>query len=219
MMKIKICGITNLEDALDAVKAGADMLGFNFFPDSPRVIDRSVCRKICFSLAEMAQHVVRIGVFVNLPSAEVKDILLSCNLQLAQFSGDEPVADLLAMDGMAFKAVRPSSYIDLDTYFAVRGNKAPACLVDAAVAGQFGGTGKKADWNWAASLAWRAPVLLAGGLKPENVAEAIRQVRPWGVDVASGVEISPGRKDPLRVQQFIQNARSVKLPHTDMESD
>jgi phosphoribosylanthranilate isomerase len=218
MMKIKVCGITNVEDALDTIEAGADMLGFNFFPDSLRFIDRAVCRKICSILAEIAPHVIRIGVFVNVPTSEVKDILQGCNLHLAQFSGDEPMAELLAMEGQAFKAVRPSASFDIDAYLAVRGNESPVCLADSAVVGQFGGTGKTADWNWAASLARRASILLAGGLRPENVAEAIRQVQPWGVDVASGVEIIPGRKDPLRVRQFIRNARSVILPYTDMES-
>ncbi len=216
-MKIKICGITNMEDALDAVAAGADMLGFNFFPGSPRVVDHSACQKICFSLAEKAQHVVRIGVFVNLPAVEVRKILRDCNLQLAQFSGDEPMTELQAMAGQAFKAVRPSMPVDVDAFLALRWKEFPACLVDSGVAGKFGGTGKTSDWGWAASLARRAPILLAGGLKPENVAEAIRLVQPWGVDVASGVEISPGRKDPLRVRQFIQNARSVKFQHKDLE--
>ncbi len=212
-MKIKICGITSMEAALAAVGAGADLLGFNFYPKSPRFIDRSACAAICSEMARLAPQVKRVGVFVNLPPVEVKEIMAVCGLQLAQLSGDEPLADLLALEGLAFKAVRCSAESrrssEVDAFFDARHGQAPVGLLDASVPGQFGGTGKTADWALAARLAGQVPLLLAGGLTPENVAEAVRQVRPWGVDVASGVESAPGRKDPARIRRFIQNVRTA----------
>ena len=225
-MKIKICGITNLEDALLAVQAGADLLGFNFYPKSPRYIDPPTCAAICSHLARSDPQIRRVGVFVNLPAKAVLGILDTCGLQLAQLSGDESLSDLNVLTGRAFKAVRLSAdsftlrdgQMDLteenglDAYLEARKNEAPAALVDASVPGKFGGTGQTADWGLAASLARRAPILLAGGLTPENVAEAVRKVRPWGVDVASGVEAGPGKKDPVKIRAFIQNARSAMIP-------
>jgi phosphoribosylanthranilate isomerase len=222
-MKVKICGITNLEDALAAVEAGADLVGFNFFPKSPRYIEPSICVTICRELAKQAPDVIRVGVFVNHPPAQVQQMLDSCGLHLAQFSGDEPLAHLEALDGRAFKALRlltdsindEHTKTGLDPYLAVRKAAAPAGLVDASVPGHFGGTGKTADWKLAAHLARRAPILLAGGLTPLNVAEAVQQVQPWGVDVASGVEAAPGKKDPAKVGAFVRNART-SIPIDDI---
>jgi phosphoribosylanthranilate isomerase len=229
-MKTKICGITSLEDALLAVDAGADLLGFNFYTKSPRCIEPSVCTMICRELTRQAPGVVRVGVFVNHPPVEILERLDSCGLDLAQLSGDEPLTDLEALNGRAFKALRlstdsvlskerrqvdPQTKNDVDAYLDIRRGSAPVGLVDASVPGQFGGTGVTADWPLAAGLARRAPILLAGGLTPENVAKAVKQVRPWGVDVASGVETAPGKKDPVKVRTFIQNARTV-VPNADI---
>ena len=212
-MKIKICGITNMEAALAAVGAGADLLGFNFHPGSPRYINPMACAAISAEMTRLAPRVMRVGVFVNRPPAEVREVMELCGLQLAQLSGDESLEDLQELEGQAYKAVRcgesASPGPEVETFFEARRGEAPVGLLDAAVAGKFGGTGKTADWAQAAELARQAPLLLAGGLNPGNVGAAIRKVYPWGVDVASGVEASPGRKDPALIREFIQNARSA----------
>jgi phosphoribosylanthranilate isomerase len=153
-----------------------------------------------------------VGIFVNAPPSEVARLLAECDLDLAQLSGDETPEDLAALRGRAFKAIRVTGPAAADgdaRRFAIpgEGRTMPAMLLDAAAgAGQYGGTGQMADWQVAAALAARYHLLLAGGLNPENVAEAVRAVRPWGVDVASGVESSPGRKDPARIRAFIESA-------------
>jgi phosphoribosylanthranilate isomerase len=199
MTKIKICGIKNMTDALAAMDAGADLIGFNFYPKSPRYIDVGMCRNITSVMRRYA-HITLVGVFVNASGAAVRATIETCGLSLAQLHGDETSEILNALDGKAFKAFHgvPQSL----NGFA-RGN-APALLVDASVKGVYGGTGVKADWNSAAELAKKYPLLLAGGLTPENVAEAVRQVKPWGVDVASGVESAPGEKDTAKMSAFVK---------------
>jgi phosphoribosylanthranilate isomerase len=210
-MKVKICGITNLEDALAAVEAGADLLGFNFYPPSPRYISPGSCAAILEGLERRRLQVVSVGVFVNASPAQVAAILSECGLAQAQLSGDEPPADLELLGERAFKSLRPENPETLAAWVSryPRRSLAPAWLVDAYRPGQYGGTGQVADWSLARSLAEQAPVLLAGGLRPENVAEAIAQVQPWGVDVASGVEFTPGRKDRQKMAAFIAAARQV----------
>lgn len=210
-MKVKICGIRTIEEAQFAAACGADMLGFNFYPSSPRAISLQECCRIVAVMRAEAPHVLLIGVFVNMPPTEVFTILKQCQLDLAQLSGDETLAEQQVLGEYAFKAVRLASQptiaaLDAQIY---RRKMPPALLLDAYVPGQFGGTGQTADWEAAASLARRMPILLAGGLTPENVAEAIRQVRPWGVDVASGVESAPGRKDLEKIMAFIRNAQAA----------
>lgn len=208
-MKIKICGITVLEDALAALDAGADMLGFNFYPLSPRCIARTACAEMIAAIRSRGYGATLVGVFVNLPPDEVRGILDECGLDLAQLSGDEPPADLMRLRERAFKAIRPRDVgdaVELTTRYARRG-ASPALLVDAATgAGQFGGTGRTGDWDAARVAAAQHPILLAGGLRPENVAAAIAAARPWGVDVASGVEASPGRKDAAKMKAFVRAA-------------
>jgi phosphoribosylanthranilate isomerase len=207
MTKIKICGIKTVNDALAAMDAGADLLGFNFYPKSPRYTDAGTCRDIMSVMREY-RHITYIGLFVNASVAEVRTTIEMCGLSLAQLHGDETPEIVNALRGKAFKAFRgvPQS---IDGFARP---DAPALLVDAAVKGAYGGTGVKADWNRAAELAKRCPLLLAGGLTPETVAEAVRQVRPWGVDVASGVESSPGQKDVSRMKDFVQAVRSATTP-------
>ena len=213
MLMVKICGIKTFEDALAAVEAGADMLGFNFYPPSSRYIDPPDCArlnaKLQARLGEDAKRIQTVGVFVNLPVERVRTILLECGLDLAQLSGDEPRSDLQSLGDIAFKALRAApgqSLIEMSQAYQVR-EQPPAFLVDARVAGKYGGTGELADWGAAFKLAHQAPVLLAGGLRPDNVARAVEQVVPWGVDVASGVECSPGVKDDDKMRQFVQAAR------------
>jgi phosphoribosylanthranilate isomerase len=212
MTKIKICGIKTLPNALAAIDAGADYLGFNFYPKSVRFIETDVCAEITSVLKSEYPNIELVGVFVNLSVDEIKQIIEACSLDLAQLHGDETPAMLKALDGKAFKAFRG---VPKCINGFVREN-APALLVDAAVKGAYGGTGVRADWSAAAGLAKRYPLLLAGGLTPENVAEAVRQVRPWGVDVASGVEVppqlggkaAPGVKDASKMKAFVQAVKA-----------
>jgi phosphoribosylanthranilate isomerase len=141
-----------------------------------------------------------VGVFVNSTVDEIKDILETCSLDFAQLHGDETSEMLNALDGKAFKAFRG---IPAEVNGFSR-SEPPALLVDASVKGAYGGTGVTADWSAAAELAKQYPLLLAGGLTPENVADAVRQVDPWGVDVASGVESAPGEKDPIKMKAFVR---------------
>ena len=209
MTHIKICGITRLEDALAAIEAGADLLGFNFHPPSPRSLTPEACARITDTLVRDFPQVTLVGVFVNLPIERIQSILQECSLHLAQLHGDEPPALLAALQGKAFKAFRGvPAQVSYDDYTTNR-NVPPALLVDAAVQGLYGGSGVTADWAAAAGLAEKLPLLLAGGLKPENVAEAVRLVQPWGVDTASGVEASPGLKDPLKMRAFVQAVQSA----------
>ncbi len=212
-MFVKICGLTNLEDARAAWDAGADLLGFTFYPPSPRAITPERCAEIVKALRGGATTGSNrrtaaprlVGLFVNAPSDEVARVLDACGLDLAQLHGDEGVAVLQALGNRAYKAFRGNGHDQ--AAFAEAGPGAPAFLVDAAVAGKFGGTGQTGDWEGAAQLARRFPLLLAGGLTADNVVEAVARVRPWGVDVASGVEAAPGRKDHAKVKAFIENAK------------
>jgi phosphoribosylanthranilate isomerase len=205
MTKIKICGIKTENDALAAMDAGADLIGFNFYPKSSRYIDVGRCRDI-MSVMRKYGHILYVGVFVNASAATIRATMETLGLSLAQLHGDETSEMLSELGGKAFKAFRgvPQS---MDG-FARR--DAPTLLVDASVKGVYGGTGVTADWNGAAELAKQYPLLLAGGLTPDNVAEAVRQVRPWGVDVASGVESWAGSKDVSKMKAFVNavNAES-----------
>ena len=206
MTKIKICGIKTLPDALAAIEAGADLIGFNFYPKSPRYIDVRICRNITSVMRKYA-HITLVGVFVNASVAEISATMETCNLDLAQLHGDETPEILQSLNEKAFKAFRgvPQSLEDF-----ARINE-PALLVDASVKGVYGGSGVTADWTGAAELAKKYPLLLAGGLTPENVAEAVRQVRPWGVDVASGVESAPGEKDVVMMKAFIHAVKRLEI--------
>jgi phosphoribosylanthranilate isomerase len=211
-MKIKICGITNIEDACAAVEAGADLLGFNFYAKSPRYIAPEQAGEIAAQIRSDGQRPLLVGVFVNSPLDEVRSILEIAQIDLAQLHGDEPVSVVEQLHGRGFKALRPTSEEEAEIdaeWFAPHGPNAPVLLIDAYRKDQYGGTGHTAEWTIATKLAQQYPILLAGGLTPENVAEAVRQVRPWGVDVASGVEVSPGKKDAGKMKLFVERCRSV----------
>jgi phosphoribosylanthranilate isomerase len=210
-MIVKICGITALEDALAAIEAGADMLGFNFHPPSPRYVERTTCIRLVDAIRSRGLAATMVGVFVNTPPAEVGKILDECGLDLAQLSGDECPGDLALLGERAFKAIRPKEASEalVSAMRYARRTAPPVLLVDASAGmGQFGGTGQIGDWDAARVVAARRPLLLAGGLRPDNVAAAIAAVQPWGGDVASGVESRPGRKDPEKMQTFVRAARS-----------
>lgn len=206
MTKIKICGIKTIPDALAAVNAGADLIGFNFYPKSPRYVDVGMCRNI-MSVMRQIGKVTCVGVFVNASIAEILATMDTLGLNLAQLHGDETPEMLKALNGKAFKAFRgiPES---VDGF--VR-SESPAFLVDASVKGVYGGSGVTVDWNSAAELAKKYPLLLAGGLTPENVAEAVSRVKPWGVDVASGVESAPGKKDAGNMVQFVKEVKRLEI--------
>ncbi len=207
MTRIKICGIKTLRDALAAIDAGTDYLGFNFYSKSVRFVDKETCTQITSVLKREHPNVKLVGVFVNLPVEEIKSIMNSCSLDLTQLHGDESTETFSKLAPCAFKAFRriPDEEIKLFTR-----SEAPSFLMDATVNGSYGGTGITADWSAATKLAIRYPLFLAGGLTPENVAEAVRQVNPWGVDVASGVESRPGEKDAKMIKDFVQAVHSVK---------
>jgi phosphoribosylanthranilate isomerase len=213
MVRVKFCGLTNLEDAAAAVELGADLLGFNFYPKSPRYISAQTCRSIvqelAVTVATSGRPVQFVGVFVNQPPQEVTAILQDCGLDLAQLSGDETAEDLQRIGPAAFKAIRLGRDTSLEE--AIQAipprHSAPSFLVDAGVPGQYGGTGQVADWKQARLVAGYFPLLLAGGLTPENVAQAIAEVQPWGVDVASGIESAPGRKDARLMEWFMEAAK------------
>jgi indole-3-glycerol phosphate synthase/phosphoribosylanthranilate isomerase len=206
--RVKICGITTRQDGLAAVDAGADMLGFNFYPRSKRYIPPEKCVHIVSVLAQYTARVQLVGVFVNATRAEIEAITDECHLDLVQLSGDEPPEFLRALGLPTLKGIRPASLEEAQAAAARFARPAaPALLVDAYRPGEYGGTGHTGDWALARALAEQYPILLAGGLTPDNVAAAVAQVRPWGVDVASGVESSPSRKDAAKMKAFVQAAR------------
>lgn len=203
MTKIKICGIKTLPDALAAIDAGADYLGFNFYAKGVRFIEKQTCAEITAVLKKENPQIKLVGVFVNSSVEEVKDILETCSLDLAQLHGDETSEMLKQLDGKAFKAFRGIP----ESINGFARSDSPAFLLDASVKGVYGGSGVTADWNGAADLAKTYPLLLAGGLTPENVAEAVSRVKPWGVDVASGVESTVGEKDAGKMVEFVKEVK------------
>lgn len=205
--KIKICGITNLDDARAAVTAGADALGFVFYKASARCVTAEVVRRI---IAWLPPFVLPVGVFVNEEMKVVRDLMDSCGLALAQLHGDESAAYCEQLRRPVLKAIRLrdlGSFLSLAEYQGRAGVR--GFVIDAYSESAYGGTGQTTDWSLAAEAAKTAAILLAGGLTSENVGEAIAKVRPYGVDVSSGVEASPGKKDHAKVKVFIQAAKLV----------
>jgi len=201
-MKIKICGITKIEDAILAVSLGATHIGLNFFPPSPRFVDKQKALSITDVLSKLEYPPIVVGIFVNESERTMRQAIKDIGLQLAQLHGDESPELINRLGSDAFKAYRLGKTTLPD-------NLPDLCLVDAYVKGKYGGAGHIADWEKAASIARDTQIFLAGGLTPGNIISAIRQVQPWGVDVASGVEIEPGVKDPQLMHTFISNALSV----------
>lgn len=208
-VQVKICGLTRLEDAQVALAAGADLLGFIFYAKSARCVTPPQVSEILAGLGHDAARVTTVGVFVNEDPAVVLEILTTCGLDLAQLHGEEGPEQLGILRGRGYKALRPRSpeeaHVLAERY--ARPAPPPAFLIDTYQAGQPGGTGQTGDWQTAAELALRYPLLLAGGLTPGNVQQAVQAVKPWGVDVSSGVESAPGRKDHDAVREFV---RAVK---------
>jgi phosphoribosylanthranilate isomerase len=219
MFRIKICGITNPKDALHAVDAGADAIGLNYYSGSKRCVGILDAKKIASAVADRC---LRVGVFVNHSAEELNTIADAVGLDAVQLHGDQPPSYLLDVETrfpiLRVYRVGGSGFIKIkaDIVLCEKFGRSPdAVMVDAVAPGEYGGTGRQLDWS---SLADRIELLnfdrvvpvrliLAGGLTAENVAEAIKAVRPFGVDVASGVEALPGRKDPVKVQAFVAAAR------------
>ncbi len=202
MVKVKICGITNPEDALMAVEAGADALGFVFFPGSPRYISPEQAEVIIRCLPPFVQTV---GLFINEEPATVNRIADQCGLDLVQLHGEETPDYCVAIKRRIIKAFRVKDASSLD---GMADYRVAACLLDAWSPAAHGGTGVTFNWDIAARAAASQTIILAGGLTPENVAGAIATVKPYAVDVSSGVESAPGKKDARLIKAFVVAART-----------
>jgi phosphoribosylanthranilate isomerase len=203
-LTIKICGITNVDDGIAAAQAGANAVGFMFYEASPRHVTIDAVEEIA---RQLPTHVMRVGVFVNADAGFVFSAMTRCLLNLLQFHGDEPsdfCRQFGAMSMKAFKIKDAQSLELLPSYHT------DAFLLDSCVPGMQGGTGEKFNWDLAIEAKKLGrPIFLAGGLTPQNVAEAVRAVRPFGIDVSSGVESAPGRKDHAKIREFIRAARNA----------
>ena len=201
-VKVKICGITNLADALGAVEARADLLGFIFCATSPRHLTVAAAAEIA---GQLPAHIVKVGVFVNAPDELVVEAISACGLNMLQFHGEEKPEDCTKFGVMSIKAFRVR---DAQSLEALLDYSTDAWLLDTFAERQAGGTGRTFDWELAVKAQrFGKPIFLAGGLDPANVIEAVRRVRPFAVDVSSGVESSPGKKDPAKVNTFIRSAK------------
>ena len=220
MTKVKVCGLTNLADARFAAEAGADFLGFIFYKPSPRYVAPETVKEIISALTRLETinpKPVYVGVFVNEDEDSVSEILNFCRLDAIQLHGDESPEFVGRFEGRAYKALRPQSKEEVEmlveSYASVneqntgQSSNLPTFLLDAYHPDLYGGTGHVTDWRMAAATARQHRIMLAGSLTPANVAQAIREVRPWGVDVSSGVELEKGRKDYEKVQAFIKAAK------------
>jgi phosphoribosylanthranilate isomerase len=201
--KVKICGITRLDDALAAVRLGADALGFNFWPRSKRYLPPGEARAI---VRRLPSFVTAVGVFVDPTREEVLRAADQSGIAVAQLHGDEPPELCASLPLPVLKAIRVTGAHALS---ALASYEVQGFLLDTPTVG-YGGSGQTFDWELAAEVARELPIVLAGGLGPENVAEAVRIVHPWAVDVASGVELAPGVKDPERMRLFIDRAKEAR---------
>ena len=202
--RVKICGITRVEDAVSAVRAGADAIGLVFYAQSPRCVSVEQAQKI---VAAISPFVSVVGLFVNAKQAEIEAVLSKVKLDILQFHGDESVADCEQINMPYYKAIRVKADTNLLQY-EVEFSSAKALLLDAHSDVAFGGTGQIFDWNLIPKNLTK-PIILAGGLTVENVDKAIQQVRPYAVDVSGGVEITKGIKDVAKIAAFMQGVSSA----------
>ncbi len=204
-VKVKICGITNLADGLAAAEAGADALGFVFYDQSPRGIAIEAAAGL---ITQLPPFVIKVGVFVNAPEDVVVRASRECGLNLLQFHGEESPEYCLQFGLMSMKALRIRDAASLQVLPSYHTD---AWLLDAYTPDKLGGTGETFNWDLALEArGWGRPIFLAGGLNPGNVAEAVRRAQPYGVDVSSGVEAAPGRKDYAKVIAFIRAAKAAR---------
>jgi phosphoribosylanthranilate isomerase len=201
---VKICGITSITDGLAAVEAGADAIGLMFHEASSRHVTTAMAAEIA---RQLPPYIIKVGVFVDPPEELVLRAIAECGLNLVQFHGQETPEFCLQFPVMTIKAFRIK---DADSLKALPDYPTDAWLLDAYVKDKLGGTGEKFNWDLAVQAQqFGRPIFLAGGLTPENVADAVRQVRPYAVDVSSGVESAPGKKDHEKVRKFVKAAKSV----------
>jgi phosphoribosylanthranilate isomerase len=203
--RVKICGITRVEDAICAVNAGADAIGLVFYAQSPRFVTIAQAQQI---VAAIPPFVSVVGLFVNAPTAEIESVLSQVRIDIVQFHGDESEHDCQQIKLPYYKAIRVKADTNLLQY-AVEFSSAKALLLDTYSEAAFGGTGQVFDWGLIPQNLTK-PVILAGGLVPENVALAIKQVRPYAVDVSGGVEISKGIKDVAKIAAFMQAVKEFR---------
>jgi phosphoribosylanthranilate isomerase len=211
MVQVKICGITSLEDAHTAVDSGADALGFVFYPPSPRYVTSEQAEQI---IRTLPPYVTTVGLFVDVTSEVINETVARCGLDRVQLHGREPPAFCRRIGRPVIKAIRVKNAESLKP---LPDYQVAAYLLDAYVEGALpGGTGAPFPWELAVQAKPYGPVILAGGLTPENVETAITQVRPYGVDVSSGVERAPGVKDRRKIRQFITRAKAAGLEKGSM---
>jgi phosphoribosylanthranilate isomerase len=203
MTKIKICGITNFDDALAATEAGADALGFNFYKKSPRYIEPEKAAEI---IAQLPPFVVPVAIFVNEREEKIRDVMFTTGIKVLQFHGDERPE---FCERFATRAIKAFHVKDKESLKHMVHYHVSALLLDSYRDGVRGGTGVTFDWHLAVVAKTFGRVILAGGLTPENVAEAVQLVQPYGVDVASGVEKKKGLKDHAKMKKFISEVRKA----------
>ncbi|MEX1157743.1 MAG: phosphoribosylanthranilate isomerase [Thermomicrobiales bacterium] len=213
MTLVKICGIREARHALVAIEAWADMLGLVFYPSSPRNVSMEEAKAVrdAVRAADPDGHVRLVGLFVNETPARMNDVANEVGLDIIQLSGDEPASTIAELDRPAIASIRINSSGTLDEerrFRELTSARPMAIMVDAHVPGMYGGTGTVADWFVAADFALRYPVILAGGLRSETAAAAVRRVKPFAVDVSSGVETG-GVKDSSKIRAFIAAAKGV----------
>jgi phosphoribosylanthranilate isomerase len=208
-VRVKICGITNPDDAAAAVDAGADALGFVFYRKSPRYVEPQVVKSI---VAGLPPFILTVGVFVNEEVKVVRDLMDSCGLALAQLHGEESAGYCETLGRPVIKAIRLKDRTSLLALAEYKGRaQVRGFLLDAFAPDTHGGTGRTTDWTIAAELAQSLSVILAGGLTSDNVATAVATVKPYAVDVSSGVEASPGKKDHAKIRAFVEAAKHIHV--------
>ncbi|MDP2928929.1 MAG: phosphoribosylanthranilate isomerase [Candidatus Omnitrophota bacterium] len=217
MTKIKICGITNKKDAIDASELGVDMLGFVFYKKSKRYVEPKIVRDI---VNELPPFISRVGVFVNEDKDKVIEIAQECSLDVLQFHADETPAycagfSAAKIGGSAYsgkdsyKVIKAFRIKDKDSLKGINDYDVNFYMLDAYSSKDFGGTGKSFDWKMAENFEFLKPVILSGGLTPDNVSNAISTLSPYGVDVSSGIEDSPGRKNLNLMKRFVEKVRRL----------
>jgi phosphoribosylanthranilate isomerase len=206
VVKVKVCGITNLDDALQAVDAGADALGFVFYDLSPRCISFETAERI---IRKLPPYMSTSGVFVNNPASFIDTAVERCGINVVQLHGDETPTFCAGIRHTVVKAFRIRNVASIET---IRNYSVAGYLLDAYVPGIYGGTGLTFNWETARVAKQFGPVILAGGLRVENVRKAVETVEPYALDVSSGVEEAPGKKDHVKVSEFIRLAKGLQNP-------
>jgi phosphoribosylanthranilate isomerase len=210
-MRVKICGITNLENALMATDFGADALGFVFAKGSPRTITPDAARNI---INKLPPFIIPVGVFVDSPAEEILSIIERTGIQCVQLHGNESPLEYTKINVPIIKVFRVDEHFQANTLLRF---PATAYLLDTFVKGTAGGTGKTFDWNIALAAKTYGRIILAGGLTPGNIRDAIQKVQPYGVDISSGIESVPGKKDKRKLQQFFTAIHSLQMEQSDLQ--